>query len=96
MAPELVWVVRKWTSRLVQRLVAVRHLPATPRVVQEHEVQVGTVGQLEAAEFAVTDDTESRAAAFAVDLVMRYPMPRREIEPGGFERVVQYRFREKS
>ncbi len=50
--------------------------------MQEHEIEVGTIGELEPAELAVADYPETGCVPFAVDFVMGRAMLAGKIEPG--------------
>ena len=76
---------------VIELLVATGHLPATPRVVQENQVQVGAVRKLQSAELAVTDDAESGISLLTVDDVGRSAVLRCKVAPCNMQRIIQHR-----
>src|SRR4051812_41479544 len=74
-----------------QRRLAIRLLLRAARVVQEHEVEIGAVAELEAAELAVADYREA-------DCARRRPGERRavlvcELAPRHSERMLEHELR---
>ena len=79
--------------RVVQRLRAVRLLARSGRVVQEHEVEVRSIGQFESTELAVTNDAKTGFASIATGRDHRLAVQLCHVSPGDLQRTAQYRFR---
>ncbi len=78
---------------VIERLVAVSHLFRAARVVQKHDVEIGTVRQLEPAELAISNDAEAGRVRDPVHLVTRLAVTRGQVEPRNPQRLLENRLR---
>ena len=75
---------------IIERLLAVRFLPATSRVMKEDDVKIGAVGQLEPAQLAVGDDAEAGRVFGPIDCVAGGAVPFDEVAPSDPQGLLEY------
>ena len=79
---------------IVERLIAIGNLFAATGIMQEHDIEIGTVGEFEPPELAIADNAKARLAPDTIYFVARHAMARCKVEPRSTKRLLEYRFGE--